>query len=232
MAFRLGGQDDARREGPRPSPAANSASESTSSAQPITWRSGRSGVQPTTASRVRCSCSSMPASSSARRRSASSAAGPSAYPLPIVGRPALRQQPGDVQWPRPDLELAVRPSRPFAARAVGVQLDAVVVGIAEVDRFADPVIRGAVERNSRCKHPTYCVSERRPVGIEHRDVEEARRPRLGRRAAADSHVLRPMWWWYPPAETNAAWSPIRSMSSSPSTPDQKPSARSRSATLR
>ncbi len=70
------------------------------------------------------------------------------------------------------------------ARAVGVDLDAVPVGIAKIDRLADGVIREALDPSliaCRMREP---ARETRPIGDEQSDVVEAgvtvggSRPRL------------------------------------------------------
>ena len=53
------------------------------------------------------------------------------------------------------------------------QLDAVFVGIAQVEGFAHAVIAGAIERNARAQHAMQRIGECRPRRIEDGSVEEA-----------------------------------------------------------
>src|SRR5215216_886920 len=71
---------------------------------------------------------------------------------------------------------------PLGAWAVAIDLDAVPVGVAQVDRLADQVVRHALERDLRvCRicEPTGEVVARRE---EKREMEEARVARCRRRA--------------------------------------------------
>ena len=79
-------------------------------------------------------------------------------------------------------------------RTVPVQLDAVAVGVAQVERLAHAVVAGAVERDAGVDQPAQRVGERGAGGVEDREVVEA--GRAGRRCEppALSQVLRPMWW--------------------------------------
>ena len=62
---------------------------------------------------------------------------------------------------------------PELARAVGVDLDAVAVGVAEVDRLADEVVGGARQRARGRARRARASGPGRPVGHEQREVEEA-----------------------------------------------------------
>src|SRR4051794_33320634 len=58
----------------------------------------------------------------------------------------------DVELSREHRQGAVGIARPFLLRAIAIELDAVLVGIAQIQRLADAVIAGAVELNTGGKH--------------------------------------------------------------------------------
>src|SRR5579859_4527957 len=62
-------------------------------------------------------------------------------------------------------EVPVLVPRPLLSRAVAVELDPVSVGIVEVQRLADAVVGGAVQRNPGVDEPPQRIAEGRPVGI-------------------------------------------------------------------
>ena len=66
---------------------------------------------------------------------------------------------------------------------VPIQLDAVLVGIAQIERFADAVIAGAVERNAGLDHAMQRVRQRGAGRIKNRGVKQPRRSRRRRMAA-------------------------------------------------
>jgi hypothetical protein len=70
-------------------------------------------------------------------------------------------------------------ARPLRLGAVAVELDPVLVRVAQVDRLADTVVRGTVDLVPRCDDSPECVGERRSVGIADRGVVQPRR--AGRR---------------------------------------------------
>ena len=65
------------------------------------------------------------------------------------------------------------PALPLLARAVGVDLDAVVVRVAEVDRLAHDVVGEAGERDPLAPGVGEEAAEARAIRDEQRDVEEA-----------------------------------------------------------
>ena len=83
-----------------------------------------------------------------------------------------------------DAAAAVRRPRPLLLRPVAVELDAVAVRVAQVDRLGDAVVGGAVDRPLRVDEPLERVAELRPVRVADRDVVEAGRAGRRRRAAA------------------------------------------------
>ena len=74
-------------------------------------------------------------------------------------------------------------SRPVLARAIPVELDAVPVRVAEVERLADAVVGRAVEADPGVEQPAQRVGERLAGRVADRGVEEPGRPRRRRRAA-------------------------------------------------
>ena len=58
------------------------------------------------------------------------------------------------------LQGAVRLLRPFLFRAIPIELDAVVVRVAQIERLGDAVIAGAFERNFGNDQPAQCVSQK------------------------------------------------------------------------
>ncbi len=80
-------------------------------------------------------------------------------------------------------KLAVSRARPLLLRTIPIELDAVLVGIAQVQRFADAVIAGAVELDPGADHPVQRVRQRRPGRIEDRGVKQSRGARRRRMAA-------------------------------------------------
>ena len=78
------------------------------------------------------------------------------------------------------------PPRACAATRLGpipVELDAVLVGIAQVERLADAVVAGAVERDAGRDQPAQRVGQRRACRIEDREVEQPGRARAAAAAA-------------------------------------------------
>ena len=69
--------------------------------------------------------------------------------------PALRlcfsEQTVDIERAREHFHFAIGSPRPLFGRAIPVKFDAVVIGIAQIKRFAHPVVRCAIQRNV-CAH--------------------------------------------------------------------------------
>jgi len=78
---------------------------------------------------------------------------------------------------------------------VPVELDAVAVGVAQIERFADAVVGGAVEGDAGGDEAPEGVGEFGAGRVEDRDVVEAGRTGRGGDPPWLSQVLRPMWWW-------------------------------------
>ena len=64
--------------------------------------------------------------------------------------------------------------RPLVLRAVDIKLDAVAVGIAEVERLAHPVVARALQGDAGLGKPEERIGQGRPRGIEDRHMVEAR----------------------------------------------------------
>src|SRR5215211_926791 len=103
--------------------------------------------------------------------------------LRVIAR-LLLQQIAEIEPPREHCELAVPRARPLRQRAIPVELDAVVVGIAEVKRLADPMVGGAFEWNFCIDQSTQRVTQSRARWIENRQMIEAGGAGRGRCAAA------------------------------------------------
>lgn len=80
-------------------------------------------------------------------------------------------------------ELAGGVAGPLLGCAVTIQLDAVAVGIAKVERFAHAVVGRALELKASGPDASEGVGERGAGGVEDGDVEESRRARRGWLAA-------------------------------------------------
>src|SRR2546427_8014 len=105
------------------------------------------------------------------------------------GAPHLSEQRLKVERPRVHPDAAVRATRPFVFRPIAVQLDAVAVGITEVDRLAHTVIRRAFQRNPVIEHSTHGSGKGGTVGKEDCEmIESCRSRRRARRASAGPRV--------------------------------------------
>ena len=103
---------------------------------------------------------------------------PHAQPRAGVGDRLLARDGGeqvvDVERAREHADaLAARRGRPRLARAVGVELDAVAVGVGQVDRLGDAVVGGAGDRGAGDGEPLHGARELRARGIQQRVVVEA-----------------------------------------------------------
>ena len=72
-----------------------------------------------------------------------------------------------------DLLAGIGGRRPLRAVAVGVDLDPVAVGVAQVERLGDAVVRRAGERLARAGDAQRGMCEVAPRGMKQREVEEA-----------------------------------------------------------
>ena len=93
-------------------------------------------------------------------------------------RLAVRQQLAVVEA----VGLQHRPAvgvEPLGARSVVVQLDAVRVGVGEVDGDAAAVVGGVVDRMAVVEQAAHGAAQLAAVGVEERDVVEARVPGVG-----------------------------------------------------
>jgi hypothetical protein len=79
---------------------------------------------------------------------------------------------------------AVGGVRPNFARPVSVKFDAVFIGIAQIERFADAMIGSAVERNVGRDQPPQYIGKPRARRIENGEMIEAGTPERWRLAAA------------------------------------------------
>src|SRR5207237_6753868 len=74
-------------------------------------------------------------------------------------------------------QLAVGRARPLFLRPIPVELDAVVIRVPQVERFADAVIGRAVERDAGVDQPAHRISQRGAGRIQDGKVIQAGRPR-------------------------------------------------------
>ena len=91
-------------------------------------------------------------------------------------RLGLGEQPSQVQRLGAHLQLTVFRARPFRRRAIAIQLDAIPIRITQVHRLAHPMVRRPLERDPVIQHSPHRAGERRPIGIENREVIESRGP--------------------------------------------------------
>src|SRR4051794_24447865 len=82
-----------------------------------------------------------------------------------------------------EAEVPLGVERPFGGLAVPGQLEAVAIGITEIERLVRAVVVGAVERPLGRDEPPERVGERLARGVADRDVVEPGRPGRRRRAA-------------------------------------------------
>ena len=90
----------------------------------------------------------------------------------------------EVESPRVRRQLALGGPWPFGGRTVPVELDAVAVGVAQVERLADAMVGSALKRDARGAQTAESVGERGAGRVEDREVVEAGRSGRRRRAAA------------------------------------------------
>src|SRR5713101_5561691 len=90
--------------------------------------------------------------------------------LRLAGR--FTQQIVEIEPPRDHGERAVRRARPKLLRPVAIELDPVLVGVAQVERLAHAVVRGAVERNAGLDQAAERIRERGARRIEDREMIE------------------------------------------------------------
>ena len=81
------------------------------------------------------------------------------------------------------LQGAVRLLRPFVLRPVPIELDAVVVRVAQIERLGDAVVAGAFERNLGDDQPAQRVGQQLPGRVENGGMVKAGGAGGGRRAA-------------------------------------------------
>ena len=92
----------------------------------------------------------------------------------------LPQQLMQIEPPREHRQLPFGRARPGLLRTIPIKLHAVVVGVPQVQRLADPVIGGAVQLDFRIDQPPQGVRERGAGGIKNRQVVKPRRARRRR----------------------------------------------------
>ena len=96
---------------------------------------------------------------------------------------------------REHLQRAVRLLRPLVLRPVPIELDAVVVRVAQVERLGDAVVAGAFERDLGDDQPLERIGEQPPGRVEDGGMVETGGAGGGGWPPRLSQVLRPIWWW-------------------------------------
>lgn len=91
-------------------------------------------------------------------------------------------------------QLAVRGARPLFLRFVPIEFHPVLVGIAQVQRFADAMVGRAVERDARRNQPPQRIGQCRAGRIENGGMIQPLLPGGGDEPPRLSQVFRPMWW--------------------------------------
>ena len=71
----------------------------------------------------------------------------------------LYEQRVEIEGPCEHRDAAVRRARPLLLRTVAVELDAVPVGVSEVERLADAVVGDAVEGDAGVDDPLHCLGK-------------------------------------------------------------------------
>ena len=104
------------------------------------------------------------------------------------------QQVAQVEPLRHHGERAVGGAGPLVLGLVPVKLDAVLVGIAQIERLADAVVAGAVELQAGIDHPLERVGKVTPRRVQERRVEQAggagrRRPAAGALPGVQSDMV-------------------------------------------
>jgi hypothetical protein len=83
----------------------------------------------------------------------------------------LAEEIVEIEPTREHRKAAAGIARPFVSRSIPIKFDAVLVGIAQVQRLADAVVAGAIEVNACAAHAVQRVGKRGACRIEDRGVE-------------------------------------------------------------
>src|SRR5829696_1216838 len=95
----------------------------------------------------------------------------------------LLQQIVNIKTPRVHRQLAVRRTRPLLLRPIPIELDAIVIWVAQIECLAHAVVGGAVERNLRRDQAAERIRQNRTRRIENCQMVEAGGARLRRPTA-------------------------------------------------
>ena len=87
------------------------------------------------------------------------------------------------------------PPGPLARVAIPGELDAVVVGVVEVDCLVGAVVGGAVDGPAVVQQALQGNGQITALRIVYGEVVEPGRAAGGGGPPALSHVFSPMWWW-------------------------------------
>jgi hypothetical protein len=96
----------------------------------------------------------------------------------------LGEEGAEIEGTRDHREFAVLLAWPFVGRSVAVDLDAVAVGIVQVDGLADAVVGGAVDCDAMIDETLQRAGQLLARRIEDGEVVETGRSSLRRRTAA------------------------------------------------
>lgn len=92
----------------------------------------------------------------------------------------LREQIVEIQRVGVHLQRAVGLFRPFVFRAIPIELDSIVVGITQIERFAHAMVAGALKRNLRHDEPAQSVGEQLTGRVKNGRMVKARGAGRGR----------------------------------------------------
>ena len=96
---------------------------------------------------------------------------------------SLPEQILQIQPLREHRQRSVRRARPFFLRPVAIELDAVLVGITQIERLADAVVAGAIKLDAGLDHAIQRIRQRRARRIENGGVKQPGGIRRRRMAA-------------------------------------------------
>jgi len=103
----------------------------------------------------------------------------------------ISKQAIEVEWPRIHGETSVRHPRPLLRRSIPIELDAILVGIPQIQGLADAVIRRAVQHDTRGGDAAKSVGKLGPGRIEDREMVQARASGRRRRAPTTLPGVQP-----------------------------------------
>lgn len=103
----------------------------------------------------------------------------------------IAKQAIEVEWPRIHGETSVRHPRPLLRRSIPIELDTILIGISQIQSFADAVIGCAVENDTRRGDATKRVGKLGPGWIQDGEMVQARGSGGRRRAPTTFPGIQP-----------------------------------------